>query len=71
MKDRSENRPRGTPAQSLGIVKRALEVDQILRARLFQSREPTVRGWLAECYFGRIMTRAIENCVVHSARYAM
>ena len=71
MKDRSENRPRGTPAQALGLVKGSLEVGRILRERLFPSREPTVRGWLAECYFGRIMTRAIENCVIHSARYAM
>jgi hypothetical protein len=71
MKDRSENRRRGTPAQALGLVKRSLDAARILRARLFPSRTPTIRGWLAACYFGRIVTRAIAHCVEHSARYAI
>ncbi|MCR9096206.1 MAG: hypothetical protein NXI30_18420 [bacterium] len=71
LKDRSENRRRGTPAQTLGITKRVMDLKDVLRGRLFASRIPSVRGWLAECYFGRIRTRAIESCVEHRARFAI
>ncbi|MCR9097913.1 MAG: hypothetical protein NXI30_27145, partial [bacterium] len=71
MKDRSENRRKGTPAQALGITRRALEVKDVLRERLFAGRIASVRGWLAECYFGRIRTRAIEHCREHRARFAI
>ena len=70
VKDRSENRAKGTPAQALGIAKRALSVREVLARRRFPEREK-ISGWLAECYFGRIPTRAIENCRVHEARYAI
>ena len=71
MKDRSENRPKGTPAQALGLTKRALELRDVLRERIFAGQIPSLRGWLADCYFGRITTRAIENCVEHRARFAI
>ena len=70
MKDRSENRRKGTPAQALGITTRALEPKDVLSERLFAGRIPSLRGWLAECYFGRIRTRAIEHCVQHRTTFA-
>jgi transposase-like protein len=70
MKDRSENRRVGPPAKALGLVRRPLEVGVILARRLFPHRCGSLRGWLRECYFGRIPTRAIERCAVHRARYA-
>ncbi len=69
MKDRSENRPRGTPAQALGITKRPLGLLEILARRLFPERVG-ITGWLKRCYEGRIRTRAIERCEAHRARYA-
>ena len=71
MKDRSENAPKGTPAKALGITKRALELRDVLRERLMPGHRAPIRGWLEECYFGRIVTRAIENNVSHRARYAI
>jgi hypothetical protein len=70
MKDRSENRGVGTPAKALGILRRPLEVREILTRRLFPHRCGSLAGWLRVCYFGRIPTRAIESCIVHRARYA-
>ncbi len=69
MKDRSENVKRGTPAQALGLARRALGLGTILSARLFPDRFVLSR-WQSDCYFGRIPTRAIERCVPHAARYA-
>ncbi len=74
MKDRSENRKRGTPAQALGITRRALRLREILGRRQFPHRLPhhqRLRGWLRACYFGRIPTRALGGGVVHQARYAI
>ena len=70
MKDRSENTKRGTPAMALGIVKKALRVEEILGVRLVPERFSLSDG-LADCYFGRIPTRAIERCVPHRAKYAV
>jgi hypothetical protein len=70
MKDRSENRKKGTPAMALGVVKTALSIEQILSARLFPARF-SLSKWLSDCYFGRIPTRAIERCVSHKAKYAV
>ncbi len=70
LKDRSENRGAGPPAQALGITGRPLRVKEILAQRLFPEREG-ITGWLRECYFGRIPTRAIERCVAHEASYAV
>jgi transposase-like protein len=71
MKDRSENRRVGPPAQALGLVKRALPLRAVLARRLFPDRGGPLRGWLRACYFGRIPTRAIARCVRHEARYAI
>jgi len=71
MKDRSENRKVGPPAKALGLIARALRLDDVLRKRLFPKRIKTLRGWLEACYFGRIVTRAIERNRSHSARYAI
>ena len=70
IKSRSENRRDAPPAQSLGLIQRALTIGDILVSRLFPDREK-ISGWLSECYFARIETRAIEHCVSHQARYAI
>jgi len=70
MKDRSENRRIGTPAKALGLVTRSLAVNEILDCRQFPHQHG-LKGWLKKCYFGRIPTRAIRNCVGHDAVYAM
>ena len=70
MKDRSENAKRGTPAMALGLTKKVLTIEQVLATRLFPDRF-SLSGWLSDCYFGRIPTRAIEHCVPHRARYAV
>ena len=69
VKDRSENRPKGTPAQALGITTRALSVREVLARRVFPSKVK-LSGWLKACYFGLIKTRAIEKCVDHGAKFA-
>lgn len=69
MKDRSENRPSGTPAQALGITQGPLDLQAILSRRLFPDRVG-VSGWLRRCYEGRIPTRVFEHCVVHWSRCA-
>ena len=71
MKDRSENGKKGPPAKALGLVKRSLDLGQVLKTRLFPDRLPRLSRWQRECYFGRIPTRAIERCVAHTARYAI
>ena len=59
----------GTPAQALGLIRRPMRLKEILSQRFFPEREG-ISGWLSACYFGRIPTRAIENCVSHTAVYA-
>jgi len=70
MKDRSENAKRGTPAMALGLLKRALRVEEVLEERLIPERF-SLCDWLRDCYFGRIPTRAIERCVSHESKYAI
>lgn len=70
IKDRSENRRVGPPAQAIGLIRRAMTVAEILAKRHFTCRSK-ISGWLAECYFGRIRTRAIEKCVVHAAKFVV
>jgi transposase-like protein len=69
IKHRSENRRDGPPGKALGLIDRALTVEGVLRRRLFPDRE-AISGWLSQCYFGAIPTRAIRNCRHHKARYA-
>ena len=70
IKSRSENRRDGPPAKELGLIERALSVEEILSERHFPDRVG-ITGWLSRCYFGRIPTRAIANCVTHTAQYAV
>ncbi len=44
--DRSENRRDGPPAMALGLIRRALDVNEILAERLFPDREG-ISGWLS------------------------
>jgi hypothetical protein len=69
IKSRSENRRDAPPAEALGLIQRALRVEEVLGERLFPDRE-ACRGWVSQCYFGDISTRAIQNCRVHRAKYA-
>ncbi len=71
VKDRSENRKVGPPAKALGLIRRSLTAAEILGKRLFPERETLLSGWLRDCYFGRIPTRAIERCATHRAKYAV
>jgi transposase-like protein len=70
IKSTSENRRDAPPAQRLGLIKRALSVEAVLKERLFPDREG-IAGWLSQCYFGRISTRAIPRGRVHRAQYAV
>jgi hypothetical protein len=47
-----------------------MTVGEVLSARLFPDRVG-LSGWLSRCYFGEIMTRAIEKCRSHRAKYAI
>jgi len=69
IKDRSENRRDGPPAKALGLISRALDVNEILKGRLFPELEG-ISGWLSACYFGEIPTRAIKHCGIHRAKRA-
>jgi len=69
IKDRSENRRDGPPAKALGLTSRALDVNEILKGRLFPELEG-ISGWLSACYFGEIPTRAIKHCGIHRAKRA-
>lgn len=71
MKGRSENRRLGPPAMALGLIDEALTAREILQKRLFPERVLPDRGWLRECFFGRIPTRAIARCASHRAKYAV
>jgi hypothetical protein len=69
VKDRSENRRTGPPAKALGLLAKAMTIPEILAHREFP--DPLVlSGWLSDCYFARIPTRAIKNCVSHTLKYA-
>jgi len=66
IKDRSENRRVGPPAVALGLIEQALTVGEVLSRRRFPHRIG-LEGWMSRCYFGRIATRAIRTCRIHSA----
>jgi transposase-like protein len=71
MKGRSENRRLGPPAMALGLIDEPLTAREILQKRLFPEQVLPDRGWLRECFFGRIPTRAIARCASHRAKYAV
>jgi hypothetical protein len=70
VKSTSERRQDDPPAVRLGILRRRMTVEEILRERQFPWRVE-LRGWLAGCYFGRIPTRRIRCCREHRLRYAV
>ena len=70
IKDRSENRKVGPPAVALGLIRRAMTVEEVLAERCFPGKVG-ISGWISRCYFGQIATRAIERCHSHRAVYAM
>ena len=70
IKDSSENRRTPPPAVGLGLIRKAMTVGEVLAKRFFPSRVG-ISGWVSECYFGRIATRAIERCDSHRATYAI
>jgi len=70
IKDRSENRKVGPPAEALGLIKGAMTVGEVLAKRFFP-KQVGISGWVSRCYFGRIPTRAIEKCHPHRSVYAM
>ncbi len=70
IKDRSENRKVGPPAEALGLIRGAMTVGEVLAERRFPDRVG-LSGWVSRCYFGRIATRAIARCHPHRAVYAM
>jgi hypothetical protein len=69
IKDRSENRRVGPPAEALGLIRGAMTVGEVLAERCFPD-QVGISGWVARCYFGRIATRAIAHCHAHRAVYA-
>ena len=70
IKSRSEARRDAPPAKVLGLIKDTLTVRSVLSERLFPHRE-SVGSWVSECYSGAILTRAIETCRVHEAKYVI
>jgi hypothetical protein len=66
----SENRSSAPPAVALGVIRKALKVDEILAIRLFPDRVG-ISGWVSRGYFGRIVTRATPRCFSHRAVYAV
>jgi hypothetical protein len=54
----------------IGAIPRRLTLADVLRERLFPWR-PRLRGWLAECYDGRIPTRCLPRQRSHRLRYAV
>jgi transposase-like protein len=66
----SENRRSAPPAVALGLIRRAMTVQEVLSERCFPDRGG-ILGWISRCYFGQIATRAIERCQSHHAVYAV
>jgi hypothetical protein len=64
VKSVSEQRRDDPPGVTLGVIERALRVEEIVGRRLFPSRV-RLRGWLARCYAGRIPTRCLPGGGAH------
>jgi len=70
VKSLSERRRDAPPGVVLGVIDRALGVEEILGRRLFAFRTE-LRGWLARCYERRIPTRCLPGGgAIHRRRYA-
>ena len=70
VKSLSERRRDAPPGVRIGVIPRRMEVDDLLRTRLFPWRVG-LTGWLARCYEGRIRTRCLPRCRVHTPRFAV
>lgn len=57
------------PGVTVGAATRALRYEDIMRQRLMPWR-PALEGWLADCYYGRIPTRRIDQPRAHTLSYA-
>jgi transposase-like protein len=72
VKSTSERRRTAPPGVKLGLVKERLSVDDVIAQREFPFRHrERLTGWLEQCYFARIPTRAIARCREHELRYAV
>jgi len=60
VKSTSERRRDPPPGVAIGVIDRALRVEEITSRRLFP-RRMRLRGWLARCYAGEIPTRCIPG----------
>ena len=69
VKEFSERRGGGTPAQRLGLVARKMTVREVLAKRLFASRV-TLPGRLLRYYGRQITTRRIPRGRIHALVYA-
>ena len=66
----SEQRRDAPPGVRLGAIPERARVSALLRQRLLPWRFP-LKGWLAQCYYGRIPTRRLQRCRAHECRYAV
>jgi len=70
VKSTSERRRDAPPGVAIGVIERALRVEEITSRRLFP-RRVGLRGWLARCYAGQIPTRCIPGGgAIRKLRYA-
>ncbi len=65
----SERAHDGTPAMREGVLTRRLTVREVLRERLFVSRQRLPERW-QPYYWGRVVTRALPHGRFHQLRYA-
>jgi hypothetical protein len=57
------------PGVCVGAIPRAWTVNDVLQQRLLPWRF-ALPGWLADCYYARIPTRAMPRCREHQLRFA-
>jgi transposase-like protein len=70
IKSFSEQKKDGSPAMRLGIAKKRLTVEEVLKERIFPSRVELPQRW-ADYYWRRIRTRRIPNGRVHRKVFAV
>ena len=66
---RTERKKEATPAMRLGLIRRRLEVEEVLAQRLFPTRIGLPEPW-GDYYWRRVKTRAMPHCTEHKKRYA-
>ena len=70
IKSTSEKRRDPPPGVQLGLIPKALGVEEVLGGRLFPWQSE-LEGWLEQSYFGRIPTRRFARCRSHQLKYAI